>query len=80
LLFQVESGENVNYFLRDNLTTAQLLLTSPKASAGVQRLVVALPAGNSGALAYFLPLNENGELADSFAGNSMVGSEQRIAC
>ena len=52
LAFSVLSGGNSNYFRRDNTTAAQLVL-SGNASA-VQRLVVALPAGNSGALAYFL--------------------------
>ncbi|EKM58475.1 uncharacterized protein PHACADRAFT_193593 [Phanerochaete carnosa HHB-10118-sp] len=56
--FQVTSGGNDNYFLRDNVTAAQLLLTSASnASTVLRRLVVALPAGNSGALTYFLPIN-----------------------
>ncbi|KAF8161426.1 hypothetical protein B0H34DRAFT_653240 [Crassisporium funariophilum] len=63
--FHVTSGNNENYFFRDNTTSAQLLLTSPPPSNGStnatstsvpQRLVVALPAGNNGALVYFLPL------------------------
>ena len=57
LSFKVTSGDNDNYFLRDNLTSAQLLLTSPNSTTSARRLVVALPAGNSGALAYFLPSN-----------------------
>lgn len=57
--FQVTSGGNDNYFLRDNLTSAQVLLTSANSTASLKRLVVALPAGNSGALTYFLPLNNS---------------------
>ncbi|KAI9066083.1 hypothetical protein FKP32DRAFT_1610261 [Trametes sanguinea] len=55
LSFKVVSGGNDNYFLRDNLTSAQLLLTSPNSTSAARRLVVALPAGNSGALTYLLP-------------------------
>ncbi|GJE96208.1 hypothetical protein PsYK624_124020 [Phanerochaete sordida] len=58
LSFQVTSSGNDNYFLRDNVTAAQVLLTSANNTDTVpRRLVVALPAGNSGALTYFLPLN-----------------------
>ncbi|KAH9485673.1 hypothetical protein JR316_0002583 [Psilocybe cubensis] len=57
--FHVTSGSNENYFYRDNITTAQLLLTSTTASNNVtRRLVAALPAGNNGALVYFLPQKE----------------------
>ncbi|KAL7279357.1 hypothetical protein ACG7TL_007198 [Trametes sanguinea] len=55
LSFKVNSGGNDNYFLRDNTTSAQLLLTSANSTSAARRLVVALPAGNSGALTYFLP-------------------------
>ncbi|OSC99924.1 hypothetical protein PYCCODRAFT_1513135 [Trametes coccinea BRFM310] len=55
LSFKVVSGGNDNYFLRDNITSAQLLLTSANSTSAARRLVVALPAGNSGALTYFLP-------------------------
>lgn len=57
--FQVTSGDNVNFFLRDNTTTAQLLLTKSSSSSELSRLVVALPAGNSGALTYFIPAIAN---------------------
>ena len=60
LSFRVVSGGNDNYFLRDNLTSAQLLLTSANSTSVPRRLVVALPAGNSGALTYFLPANASG--------------------
>ncbi|KAF4621368.1 hypothetical protein D9613_001000 [Agrocybe pediades] len=54
--FHVTSGSNENFFYRDNITTAQLLLTSTNASTNTtRRLVAALPAGNNGALVYFLP-------------------------
>lgn len=62
LSFEIETGGNNNYFVRDSLTTAQVLVTSSNANSSAQRLVVALPAGNSGALAYFLPLNLIGTL------------------
>ncbi|KAL4245979.1 hypothetical protein ABKN59_008890 [Abortiporus biennis] len=57
LSFHVASGGNDNYFVRDNVTSGQLVLTSPNNTSdlGFSRLVVALPAGNSGALVYFLP-------------------------
>ncbi|KAI0341534.1 hypothetical protein BDW22DRAFT_1421109 [Trametopsis cervina] len=59
LSFSVSVGGNDNHFIRDNVTSAQLLLTSPNASHAPSRLVVAFPAGNSGALTYFLPLNSS---------------------
>ncbi|KAI0784480.1 hypothetical protein C8Q75DRAFT_794968 [Abortiporus biennis] len=57
LSFHVASGGNDNYFVRDNVTSGQLVLTCPNNTSdlGFSRLVVALPAGNSGALVYFLP-------------------------
>ncbi|PFH50459.1 hypothetical protein AMATHDRAFT_61004 [Amanita thiersii Skay4041] len=63
LSFHVLSGGNDNYFFRDNTTSAQLLLTAVNNTEALQRLVVALPAGNSGALTYFLPLNNEGSLS-----------------
>ena len=63
LAFQVESGGNDNYFLRDSTTSAQLLLTSSNnTDTEARRLVVALPAGNSGALTYFLPKDTFGNV------------------
>lgn len=59
LSFEVVSGGNNNYFLRDNLTSAQLLLSSPNSTSTARRLVVALPAGNTGALVYFLSSGSN---------------------
>lgn len=57
-VFHVASGANENYFYRDNVTTAQLLLTSAASASPntTRRLVAALPAGNNGALVYFLPI------------------------
>jgi hypothetical protein len=46
--FQVSSGGNNNNFLLDNVTSAQLLLTSADNTTPVRRLVFALPAGNLG--------------------------------
>ncbi|TDL17991.1 hypothetical protein BD410DRAFT_793667 [Rickenella mellea] len=60
LSFQVQSGGNDNYFIRDDTSAAQVLVTSSNNTSPVRRLVVALPAGNSGVLAYFLPLNGSG--------------------
>ncbi|SPO19869.1 uncharacterized protein UTRI_10007 [Ustilago trichophora] len=59
------SGPYDNYFYRSNLTTAQVLLTNTTAAnppdnstkATLNRFLVALPAGNSGSVAYFLPYN-----------------------
>lgn len=74
LSFQVLSGGNDNYFLRDNVTSAQLLLTSANNTSPVRRLVFALPAGNSGGLVYFLPLPDNSTTGDvTINGNSTLG-------
>ena len=63
LAFTVVSGKNDNFFIRNNVTAAQLVLTSPDSiESGPRRLVVALPAGNSGALTHFLPLTTNNSL------------------
>lgn len=63
LSFHVSSGGNENYFLRDNIASTQLLLTSVNNTrSSARRLVVALPAGNSGVLVYFLPLLDNGNI------------------
>ena len=53
--FKVVSSGNDNFFLRDTLTSGQLLMTSRNNTSSLRRLVVALPAGNTGALVYFLP-------------------------
>ncbi|THU89762.1 hypothetical protein K435DRAFT_728809 [Dendrothele bispora CBS 962.96] len=57
LSFQISSGGNENFFYRDNQTSAQVLLTSPNNTASARRFIAALPAGNIGALVYFLPLS-----------------------
>lgn len=59
LSFNLTSGQNVNYVFRNNVTAAQVLLTAPNASLGLSRFVVALPAGNSGSLVYFIPKNDS---------------------
>ncbi|KAI1797436.1 hypothetical protein LXA43DRAFT_984433 [Ganoderma leucocontextum] len=71
LSFEVVSGGNDNYFLRDNLTSAQLLLSSVNNTSATRRLVVALPAGNTGALVYFLPSGSNATTS-STAGNILT--------
>ncbi|RPD61023.1 hypothetical protein L226DRAFT_612754 [Lentinus tigrinus ALCF2SS1-7] len=76
LAFKVVSGGNDNYFLRDNLTSAQMLLTSANSTSVSRRLVVALPAGNSGALTYFLPA---GTSANGTLGVSLVDGSLRSA-
>ncbi|KAF9523824.1 hypothetical protein CPB83DRAFT_774834 [Crepidotus variabilis] len=63
--FQLTSGGNENHFYRDHVTSAQVLLTSHGVSANVnRRLVVALPAGNTGALVYFLPTGNSTSLLE----------------
>ncbi|KAI3612064.1 lipoprotein [Moniliophthora roreri] len=60
LSFRVTSGGNDNFFYRDNITSAQVLLTSPNNSRdGPRRFIAALPAGNSGAITYFIPSNNS---------------------
>lgn len=45
-----------NTFFRDNVTSAQILVTSPNITNDqAVRFIVATPAGNSGALLYFIP-------------------------
>ncbi|PPQ63764.1 hypothetical protein CVT24_004273 [Panaeolus cyanescens] len=69
--FHVTSGANDNYFYRDHITTAQLLLTNA-ANAPVnttRRLVAALPAGNNGALVYFLPFQADRQTGPGLLNN-----------
>jgi len=47
--FEVKEGQNLNYFLRDGMTAAHLVLRSGSAP----RLLVAFPAGNSGVGVWF---------------------------
>jgi hypothetical protein len=47
--FEVREGQNLNYFLRDSMTAAHLVLRSGQAP----RLLVAFPAGNSGVGLWF---------------------------
>jgi hypothetical protein len=47
--FEVEEGQNLNYFLRDGMTAAHLLLRSGRDP----RILVAFPAGNSGVGLWF---------------------------
>ncbi|KAJ3270178.1 hypothetical protein HK104_004971 [Borealophlyctis nickersoniae] len=60
LRLQVTAEGNVNYFLRDQTTAAQVLFTDTQnaTSSKPSRFVAALPAGNSGLVSYFLPLND----------------------
>ncbi|SJX60258.1 uncharacterized protein SRS1_11572 [Sporisorium reilianum f. sp. reilianum] len=66
------SGPYDNYLFRSNLTAAQVLLTNITAAnpsvnstkPTLNRFLVALPAGNSGSVAYFLPYT-NGSNATS---------------
>ncbi|KAI0663733.1 hypothetical protein C8Q70DRAFT_907236 [Cubamyces menziesii] len=74
LAFKVVSGGNDNYFLRDNLTSAQLLLTSANNTSAARRLVVALPAGNTGALTYFLPKPDAAVSQDGSGDSSTTGT------
>lgn len=88
LHFNLTSGSNENYFFRDPTVTAQLLLTSPNATDRLKRLVVALPAGNSGALAYFLPVDPapadlqfvlvDGTLASTSSAHNNIGIQADI--
>ena len=47
--FEVKEGQNLNYFLRDGMTAAHLVLRS----GNTPRLLVAFPAGNSGVGVWF---------------------------
>ncbi|KAK7472324.1 hypothetical protein VKT23_000443 [Stygiomarasmius scandens] len=77
LSFQISSGGNENFFYRDDQTSAQVLLTSPSSNATVRRFVVALPAGNSGALVYFLPLsNGTDDLAVSLINDTLISTTE----
>ena len=71
LNLHLKSGGFENYLWRSNITAAQVLLTSPNVTDRLQRLVVAMPAGNSGALSYFLPVDENQQLSMQLVNGSL---------
>jgi hypothetical protein len=75
--FQLLSGGNDNYFLRDSVTSGQLLLTNASNTLNdFSRLVVAFPAGNSGALVYFLPLGTDNKTLNAPSACSGGGSQR----
>jgi len=77
LSFQISSGGNENFFYRDDQTSAQVLLTSSGSNASVRRFVAALPAGNSGALVYFLPLSNGADdLAVSLINDTLISTTE----
>lgn len=71
LSFKVVSGGNDNHFLRDSITSAQFVLTSANSTSSLRRLVVALPAGNTGALTYFVPADGSSNLAVNLVEGSL---------
>ena len=71
LNLHLTSGGYENHFWRSNITAVQVLFTSPNVSDRPQRFVAAMPAGNSGALSYFLPLNSSEQLSVQLVNNSL---------
>jgi len=88
LNLHLTSGGFENYLWGSNVTAAQVLLTSSNVTDRLQRLVVAMPAGNSGTLSYFLPVDEtkqlsvelvNGSLQDAIAPFNNVGVQGKLS-
>jgi len=59
LSFQVSSGGNDNYFLRDNITSAQMLLTSANNTKPCASFGIRLACRQLGGLVSFYPLANN---------------------
>lgn len=59
-----------NYLYRDNVTAAQVVLSSNASSTKPSRLIVAFPEGNTGALTYFIPSSSNASSSNSTSTNS----------
>ncbi|TFK74714.1 hypothetical protein BDN72DRAFT_854008 [Pluteus cervinus] len=74
LNFHLTSGANDNHFYRDEVTSAQVLLTSANVPTNLRRFVAALPAGNSGALTHFLPLNSTSPLTVTLVNGSLIST------
>lgn len=75
-ILQLSDPPNENYFYSDCNTHAQVVITSPLPDSNLSiispRLVVAWPAGNSGACAFFEPQNGvNGSLAVELVPSSL---------
>jgi hypothetical protein len=68
------SGDFSNYVLRDNDTSATLLLNTNASaqSFGYNRFLVAFPAGNSGAMTNFTALSNGTSAGNSTASNSSL--------
>ncbi|KAF8586613.1 hypothetical protein K439DRAFT_1386873 [Ramaria rubella] len=71
LNLHLTSGGYDNYFWRSNVTATQVLFTSPNVTDRPQRFVMGMPAGNSGVLSYFLPVNENQQLSVQLVNGSL---------
>lgn len=71
LNLHLSTGGYENYLWRSNITAVQVLLTSPNVTDRPQRFVAGMPAGNSGALSYFLPLNASEQLSVQLVNNSL---------
>ncbi|GAC97806.1 glycogen debranching enzyme [Pseudozyma hubeiensis SY62] len=75
------SGPYDNYLFRSNLTAAQVLLTNTTAAnptdnstkPTLNRFLVALPAGNSGSVAYFLPYTNGSNATDAQTSTASQG-------
>ncbi|KAK8853168.1 hypothetical protein IAR55_003869 [Kwoniella newhampshirensis] len=48
-----------NYVYRDNVTSAQIVLTDSSSTSEPSRFIAAFPNGNTGALVYFIPVNSS---------------------
>ncbi|KAI5813687.1 hypothetical protein BZA77DRAFT_320925 [Pyronema omphalodes] len=77
LRLQVTAEGNINYFLRDETTAAQVLFTDTKnaTSGGIRRFLTAFPAGNSGQVTYFHPLNDTSDVFTVSLVNGTLKSE-----
>lgn len=71
LNLHLTSGGYENHLWRSNITAVQVLFTSPNVTDRPQRFVAAMPAGNSGVLSYFLPLNSSEQLSVQLINNSL---------
>lgn len=78
--FHLSDPPYEDYFLSDCNSAAQVVVTSPLPDSNLTRigprLLVAWPAGNSGAVVFFSPKSgENGTLAISLSNSSTTGNQ-----
>ncbi|WVR07732.1 hypothetical protein IAU60_004775 [Kwoniella sp. DSM 27419] len=63
-----------NYVYRDNTTSAQIVISDSASTSAPSRFILAFPRGNTGALVYFVPLNQSSNATTSSSSGDSTNS------